>query len=263
MLRRLSSALDIFHTTSRSRAICTPSCPRTFSSVTFTRHGTHSFEKSLPAPNHHFPVLSISVVNTSELGRRCLSSPSAEPSSPADSTSFPDPSRPDLFYHLIYPPSPLSNALPVYALSFLPDPPPKPDSACVIGWLPAQTEGSDAEAGLNDFMENPKFREILNAAIQAGLREDVDEIQRNGAIQMREGWMHIHDDRNVPALGRIGDPDDILASVLVENSQILADTYQPMPAYRLATSDGITQLTPGLAQKLKEVLQESMRKELE
>ncbi|KAL0057627.1 hypothetical protein AAF712_015728 [Marasmius tenuissimus] len=75
--------------------------------------------------------------------------------------------------------------------------------------------------------------------------------------------MHIHDDRNVPALGRIGDVDDIIASVLVEEGKILADTYQTMPAYRLVTADGVTQLTPGLADKLKGVLTERARLERE
>ncbi|KAJ7253066.1 hypothetical protein B0H12DRAFT_1117304 [Mycena haematopus] len=90
--------------------------------------------------------------------------------------------------------------------------------------------------------------------------------------------MHIHDERNVPALGRIGDPDDIIASVLVEDGevgaqctipdsasdyscQIRAETYQAMPSYRICTSDGPTQLTPGLAQKLRVVLEERARSE--
>ncbi|KAK7461109.1 hypothetical protein VKT23_009035 [Stygiomarasmius scandens] len=260
MQRRLSSALTDLLATSSARASCSPRCSRKLSSITVTR----TYNKPATQNTCQRATFSrLTPVNFSAPGRRFLSSPSAEPSSPADSTSFPDPSRPDLFYHLIYPPSPLSDILPVYALSFLPDSPPKPDSASIIGWLPAQAEGNDNEAGLNDFKENPKFRNLLHEAIQAGLREDIDEVQRNGAIQLREGWMHIHDDRNIPALGRIGDPDDILASVLVENSQILAETYQPMPAYRLATSDGITQLTPGLAQKLKEVLEKRIREELD
>jgi hypothetical protein len=37
-----------------------------------------------------------------------------------------------------------------------------------------------------------KFRKILHEAIQAGLREDVDDIQRNGALQLQSGWMHIN-----------------------------------------------------------------------
>ena len=65
-----------------------------------------------------------------------------------------------------------------------------------------------------------KFRAVLHEAIQNGLREDLDEVQRNGAIQQHSGWMHIHDDRNVPALGRIGDVDDIIASVLVEEGKV-------------------------------------------
>lgn len=126
----------------------------------------------------------------------------------------------------------------------------------------------------------------------------MDEVQANGARQLQEGWMHIHgtslslsiyleltseifmlaDERNIPPLGRIGDPDDIIASVRVQGgkvrfhshgyrtnvglncdveilSQFLAETYQPMPAYRMCTSDGVLKLTEGLAQKLKQVLE--------
>ncbi|KAG7451471.1 NADH:flavin oxidoreductase/NADH oxidase [Guyanagaster necrorhizus] len=101
-----------------------------------------------------------------------------------------------------------------------------------------------------------KFRDVLHQAIQEGLREGVDEVQQNGATQLQNGWMHIHDERNIPPLGRIGDPDDIVASVLVENGNILANTYQPMPAYRFCTSHGVIQLTPGLSQKLRTLLEQ-------
>ena len=69
-----------------------------------------------------------------------------------------DPSRPDLFYHLL--PFPReqdhSQSNPVYALSFLPAPPPSSGSATILGWLPAVTEAGteDVDAGLNDFVEN-------------------------------------------------------------------------------------------------------------
>ncbi|KAG2035570.1 hypothetical protein BDR03DRAFT_962128, partial [Suillus americanus] len=177
------------------------------------------------------------------------------------STSNPaisDPSRPDLFYHPVSLPM-IGSA---YAVSFLTQPPPTPDSCSVMGWLPAETAGeADAEAGLNDFVENPKFRAIMHEAIQTGLREKVDDIWINGALQLQQGWMHIHDSRNLPALGRIGDPDDIIASVLVRDSKILPDTYQPMPSYRLCTSDGPTLLTEGLAAKLKLVLEGAITRE--
>ncbi|KAJ4496034.1 hypothetical protein C8J55DRAFT_553776 [Lentinula edodes] len=171
------------------------------------------------------------------------------------SGSFADHTRPDLFYHLVEPPTPLSPDVPVYALSFLPSAPPVPNSATVIGWLPASTESqTEQDAGLNDFKENIKFRHLLHEAVKSGLQANVDEIQRNGALQIQQGWMHIHDDRNIPALGRIGDPDDIIASVLVEDGKIQADTYQAMPAYRLCTTDGVTQLTEGLSAHLHKIL---------
>lgn len=88
------------------------------------------------------------------------------------------------------------------------------------------------------------------------------------------------DSRNIPALGRIGDPDDIIASVRVEegkvslhclmtcalifkpfDGQILHETYQPMPSYRLCTSDGVMQLTEGLFARLKETLETRTREE--
>jgi hypothetical protein len=67
----------------------------------------------------------------------------------------PDPSRPDLFYHLTTAPS----GAPRYALSFLPrlSAALAPDAPAVLGWLPAAApgaDGGDGDAGLNDFVEN-------------------------------------------------------------------------------------------------------------
>ncbi|PCH37399.1 hypothetical protein WOLCODRAFT_84520 [Wolfiporia cocos MD-104 SS10] len=179
--------------------------------------------------------------------------------------SFSEDERPDLYYHLFEPPTSVYSDIPVYALSFLSKPPANVQSATVIGWLPASADGSSDEAGLNDFVENARFREVLHEAIQSALKDGVDEIQKNGAIQTLQGWMHIHGklssgsstphNRNIPALGRIGDPDDIIASVRVEEGMIMPETYQPMPSYRFCTSDGVIQLTEGLAQRLREVLE--------
>lgn len=79
------------------------------------------------------------------------------PFSSRSATSFADPSRPDLFYHLVDPPTPASSSVPAFALSFISSPPPTSDSATIIGWLPAQTSGDQSKgqgAGLNDFREN-------------------------------------------------------------------------------------------------------------
>ncbi|KAF8480061.1 hypothetical protein DFH94DRAFT_630740 [Russula ochroleuca] len=180
---------------------------------------------------------------------------------PASTSTFEDPSRKGLFYHLVPPPTPLSATRPVFAVSLLADAPPSAESSTVLGWLPAETPGNDRDAGLNDFVENPRFLPILHEAISEGLAEAVDDIQVAGALQLGEGWMHIHDERNIPPLNRIGDPDDILASVRVENGKILAETYQAMPSYRLCTAFGVTQLTEGLASKLKGLLEVRAREE--
>ena len=63
------------------------------------------------------------------------------------------------------------------------------------------------------------------------------------------------DQRNPPPLGRIPEPDDIIASVRVEDGLILPETYSPMPTYRLATADGVCILTDTLRERLAEVLE--------
>jgi hypothetical protein len=69
-------------------------------------------------------------------------------------TSFEDPSRKGLFYHLVQPPTPFSDTRPAFAVSLLADPPPSSESSTILGWLPAETPGDDHDAGLNDFVEN-------------------------------------------------------------------------------------------------------------
>jgi hypothetical protein len=73
-------------------------------------------------------------------------------------TTFEDPSRKGLFYHLVPPPTPLSATRPVFAVSLLADAPPSPESSTALGWLPAETPGDDGNAGLNDFVENRALR---------------------------------------------------------------------------------------------------------
>ncbi|PPR04585.1 hypothetical protein CVT24_012013 [Panaeolus cyanescens] len=181
---------------------------------------------------------------------------------------FPDPNRPDLFYHFVNPPTPLSSTLPAFALSFIESTPPSVDSSTVIGWLPAQTYVTDSpeepgpentaqretQATLQDFVPNGKFVTLLHKSIAEGLRDGVDDVWNDTAMGVEEGWMHINDQRNIPALNRVGDPDDIIGSVLVEAGKIKPETYQAMPSYRICTQDGVLQLTEGLAKHLKDHL---------
>jgi len=87
-------------------------------------------------------------------GPSSSSSSSSSQAQAQTTTSFEDPSRKGLFYHLVPPPTPLSDSRPAFAVSLLADPPPSSESSTVLGWLPAETPGDDRVAGLNDFVEN-------------------------------------------------------------------------------------------------------------
>lgn len=97
---------------------------------------------------------------------------------PEPPTSFTDPTRPDLFYHLVFlernsiTHSPFSSDvdvgdIPVFAVSLLERPPPFAASSTVLGWLPAEGGGAEDGAedggegeggvGLNDFTENREW----------------------------------------------------------------------------------------------------------
>jgi hypothetical protein len=90
--------------------------------------------------------------------RTCQHSNASPNVSGQQKTSFQDPERPDLYYHLVGPPTPASASQPAFALSFLPTLPEPADSSAIIGWLPAALEQNSGqgqgEAGLNDFVEN-------------------------------------------------------------------------------------------------------------
>lgn len=80
---------------------------------------------------------------------------------PPTGTSFEEPTRPGVFYHLVQAPNPLSRTQPAFALSFLPTPPKSTASPTIVGFLPAE-EGNGAEEGLglHDFKENRGYRSL-------------------------------------------------------------------------------------------------------
>ncbi|SRR5258708_2931714 len=72
-------------------------------------------------------------------------------------TSYEDPERPGLYYHLV---GGITNTpLPSYAVSFLEEPPKTVSSPTILGILPAaSSQGEESqEAGLHDFRPNREF----------------------------------------------------------------------------------------------------------
>ncbi|KDN34903.1 hypothetical protein RSAG8_12043, partial [Rhizoctonia solani AG-8 WAC10335] len=136
-----------------------------------------------------------------------------------------DPERKGLFYH------PVGNN--VFALSFLGEKPPSRNSATVIGFVQGGEES-------NSFEENQAFVDLLHDTVKAALVEGVDQ-----ELEM----------------GRVGDPDDILGSVLVQGSKIKGETYQRMPTYRTCTTDGPVKLSPSMHERLLKSLREARQKE--
>lgn len=161
-----------------------------------------------------------------------------------------DPIRPSIYYHLIEAPNPISRELPAYAVSLLEKLPANPRSPTVMGWLLAASTRDDQEAGIQDFLENNEFLNVVHEVLRSVIAQNRDERLESEAIQLGSGWMHINDDRNLPEVGRISRPDDIIASVRVEDGKMLPETYNPMPTYRICTTDGLTTLSPGLEEEL-------------
>ncbi|QRV98914.1 hypothetical protein RhiJN_26933 [Ceratobasidium sp. AG-Ba] len=157
-----------------------------------------------------------------------------------------DEERKGLFYHT------LDGG--VYALSFLSESPSSQNSATVIGLIP---EGQ----GLEGFQENQAFVDLLHDTVKSALIENVDPDLANDATQRQEGWMHVHDLRRFPESGRVGDADDIIGTVLVQEGKINGETYERMPMYRTVSSDGPTKLSESLHKRLLSALQDAHKKE--
>lgn len=140
MLRQLPRV-----TTTSSRAICF--ARRSVMSTALRRN--HVLREPARPPSRPHPTQPTHLCRTRTTLGQATRSYSSSPHTPVA-----DPDRPELFYHLFDPPTPVSHAVPVYALSFVGEVLPSASSCAVIGWLPAIAVSESEEAGLNDFVPN-------------------------------------------------------------------------------------------------------------
>ncbi|WWC67980.1 uncharacterized protein I206_101899 [Kwoniella pini CBS 10737] len=158
------------------------------------------------------------------------------------SSSIKDPSHPNLYYHS-------SKNNPTHLiLSFLPNLPIN-KSKTILGYLPLKN------ATFNDFKQESRFLDTLHDAIKLGLENQVsNSIKYEAETRPTDGWIHITDERAIPPAGRIGETEDLIGSVYVQNGKIISSTYSPLPTYRLVTPNGVLTLPRGLDTHLINVL---------
>lgn len=68
---------------------------------------------------------------------------------------------------------------------------------------------------------------------------------------MRTGTSHIADERNPADANRVPDPSDIIASVLVQDGQVVTTSYSPSGTHRIVTMDGMMRLPASLMDKFR------------
>ncbi|KAK4701988.1 hypothetical protein P7C70_g4235, partial [Phenoliferia sp. Uapishka_3] len=186
------------------------------------------------------------------------------------SISLESPSYPSLYYHsLPTPPHPPNS----YSLSFLPTPPPSLSfSPTTIGILSlnavdrAQLKDGGEGAGIpellpRNFEENKDFGMLLEEVLKEEMRGD---LWLGTAAKVRmDGYIHIADHRNPADPNRVPDPSDIIASVLVENGELLPESYSPSGTHRIVTMDGMMKLPDTLMKKFVESLEKVRKIEVE
>ncbi|CAO3627913.1 unnamed protein product [Mucor hiemalis] len=118
---------------------------------------------------------------------------------------------------------------------------PELNKELIIGWSKEQ-DNLDPRT----FVENTAFTGFLTQVLKENVHKVNDSNLKAMADWQKEGWMHIGDERNPPAWGRINFPEDIVGSVELSNGAIKEGTYQAMPAHRIITNSGIFQLSEPL-----------------
>ncbi|KAI8882929.1 hypothetical protein K501DRAFT_323709 [Backusella circina FSU 941] len=112
----------------------------------------------------------------------------------------------------------------------------------IIGWTPDK-DSVDPRT----FIENTQFIQFLTDTLKENIHKLNDPNLKALADWQKEGWLHVGDERNPPPWGRINTPEDIIGSVELKDGKIKPHTYQPMPAHRMVTNDGLFQLSDTLA----------------
>lgn len=116
------------------------------------------------------------------------------------------------------------------------------DAKSIIGWTKATS--ITKETLHIGFKDNPEMKQRINQIIKEHAYTSPYFMAL--AQNWNSGWMHIADGRSLAAFGRCPEPDDILATVLLEDGRMVPASIQEMPTHRLLTVNGLFQLPADL-----------------
>lgn len=90
------------------------------------------------------------------------------------------------------------------------------------------------------FRENPAFVALMQAAI--GHFGEGDSALAEAARRQRQGYVYVIDGRTPEGAAGAVPPQDIVGGFAIRDGALLPGGYQPNPAHRLVTADGLFKL---------------------
>ncbi|PWN52658.1 hypothetical protein IE53DRAFT_307832, partial [Violaceomyces palustris] len=193
--------------------------------------------------------------------------------------SFKDPEeRSGIYYHptrISYASSPESKAeeIDAWSITYLPEPPSSSESESIIAYLlPQSSSSSSSSSSMASFQDSPseyarqnpdrvRTNPVFWSRFHTILKEELvpkDPVVEFEASVRSNGWLHIYDERQPLNPGRIGTPENIIASVAFVDGELKMESYQINKSYVFLTgSDGPLQIKDEwrkvLSQKFREV----------
>lgn len=123
-----------------------------------------------------------------------------------------------------------------YSLSLLAQLPTTPKDSGIFAWSPT----TDPIASSPDCVEQPAFTNLL----QETLRNAHPQLRYllSSRAKRQDGWVALVDERAPVGWGRTAESDDTIGMCRVQDGEVIVDTFEIMPTYRLISRLGIFSL---------------------
>ncbi|PJF17275.1 hypothetical protein PSACC_02892 [Paramicrosporidium saccamoebae] len=123
-----------------------------------------------------------------------------------------------------------------YGLSLLSQLPPTPKDSGIFAWSPT----TDPTASSASCIEQPAFISLF----QETLRNAHPQLRYllSSRAKRQDGWIPLVDERAPVGWGRVAESDDTIGMCRVQDGEVLVDTFEVMPTYRLISRLGIFSL---------------------